>query len=40
MILLQKADLEVNEQIINNIKEKYPNMDWEFLTEEKCQKGI
>jgi 3'(2'), 5'-bisphosphate nucleotidase len=33
------ADLEVNEQIVNNIKEKYPNTDWEFLTEENVKRG-
>ena len=33
------ADLEVNEQIVNNIREKYPNIEWEFLTEENVKRG-
>ena len=33
------ADLEVNEQIVNNIKEKYPNIEWQFLTEENVKRG-
>ena len=32
------ADLEVNEQIVNNIKEKYPNIEWQFLTEENVKR--
>ena len=33
------ADLEVNEQIVNDIKEKYPNTGWQFLTEENVKRG-
>ena len=33
------ADLEVNDQIVNNIKEKYPNIEWQFLTEENVKRG-
>lgn len=33
-----EADLEVNEQIVNNIKEKYPNIEWQFLTEENVKR--
>ena len=33
------AELEVNEQIVNNIKEKYPNIEWQFLTEENVKRG-
>ena len=34
-----EADLEVNDQIVNNIKEKYPNIEWQFLTEENVKRG-
>ena len=34
-----EADLRVNEQIINNIKEKYPNADWDILSEENVKKS-
>ena len=34
-----EADLEVNDQIVNNIKEKYPNIEWQFLTEENIKRG-
>jgi len=34
------ADLKVNEKIIQNIKEKYSNVDWKILSEENVKLSI